>query len=146
VLSTLVTVLLILTASTLSAQTDWSAALAIRPGARVRVVTQSRERVTGHLVAVTSDLLVVDVAGRERRLLPSEVRRLYTIHGVKRSAVKGLLIGGAAGVSMALATAETNRGSWAAMLGAGWAAIGAVIGSVTGLLDRERLVYSSAGP
>jgi hypothetical protein len=146
VLARAVTLLLISTNLTVSAQTDWAAARGIRQGGRVRVITQSGERVTGDVVTVTSDLLVVDVGGSETRLPQSEVRRLYTVHRVKPAAVKGLLIGGAAGVSVALMTAETDRGPWAVMLGAGWGVIGALIGSVAGLQARERLVYAAATP
>jgi hypothetical protein len=59
-----------------------------------------------------------------------------------KKARRGALIGAAGGVIQAYALAEANKGGFALMLAAGWAAIGAVIGATDGARDRERiLVY-----
>jgi hypothetical protein len=59
--------------------------------------------------------------------------------------VWGLAIGVAGGAALGT-LAETNQGTWMAMLSAGWGGIGALIGAINGR-DRSRtLVYESATP
>jgi hypothetical protein len=89
----------------------------------------------GVTVALDADVIAID---------RSQVARLYVRRRTKRTVITGLLAGGAAGVLVGLTTAKTNRGTWALMLGSGWAAIGTLIGAIDAFVDAERLVYSAS--
>jgi hypothetical protein len=135
--------LALLPPTNMAAEGGWTAVLTVPRGGRVVVETASHERVRGELLAATPEGVTLAVDADVIAIDRSQVARLYVRRRMRRTVITGLLAGGAAGVLVGLGTTKTNRGSWALMLGSGWAAIGTLIGAIDGLFDAERLVYSA---
>lgn len=138
---------ILLTPVLVLAQNSWEPVQALRPGQTVWV-NYAKKKVTGSLVAVTPDSLVVRLADqKEVTAARTEITRI-SVPGNKRG--RNALIGAAIGVGAALAPAifwktyknnETGGGEQDA---AAIIAVGAGIGAGLGALNRGReTVYKS---
>ena len=143
--SQMLTIWCLLTAAgTVFAQDEWARVTALEVGVTVQIDTTS-QRLRGTLQSATDAGLYVIASGRPIYTSRSDVRRVVRIgeRQVKRYALRGLVIGAAAGTALGATTAETNKGPWTAFMAAGWAGVGALIGAINGLDREEELVYQS---
>ena len=121
--------------------------------ARVRVTMASREQVTGTVVGLRADTVVLRVSqtGRTRELLRAEVARIERSAGTRRYRLRGAAIGfvAGAGVGGALGYATTKEpppctGSFCfngleqSMNGLAGAAVGALVGTTAGVMIGGR--------
>jgi hypothetical protein len=131
-----------------SAQHDpWEHVRALAVGTRIRVVLDRGLVVTGTLEKVTN--IGVDVrtsAGRTSVTQPTIARVEQLLdRRVRRGAVRGFLIGAAAGAAVGLATVESNRGEWTTALALGWGGVGAALGAAGSAVDsKSTLIYERA--
>ncbi len=95
-----------LAASTLTAQsgTDWNTVKALAPGTQIRMETAPR-KVSGQLLSVSDEAIVVRSGGREDSVRRSEVTRIAVKKPGhrKRNVLIGLGVGAGAGLGIALA-------------------------------------------
>ena len=124
---------------------DWTTVVTLRSGASVRVESSNGMVQQGQFLGADTDHLTMTVAGRPVDIRRAEVRRLYRVseRKVGRFALRGLVIGTAAGATLGAVAAETHKAQWSALLALGWGAIGAVIGAINGLHRDLVLVYEA---
>jgi uncharacterized protein YcfJ len=122
---------------------DWSAVTRLATGTALRVEVLAEPSTMGRLVSVQTDQVTISSRSSQRTFLRPEIRRVALVQRrTGEKAKRGLVIGAIAGGLVGGLTTESNRGSWAAFMAAGWGAIGAVIGASDGFFDREEtLVY-----
>ncbi len=125
---------------------DWTAVVALRSGASVRVESSGGTVQSGQFLRADTGHLTMTVASRSVEIQRAEVRRLYRVseRHVGRFALRGLGTGAAGGATLGAVAAETNKAQWSALMALGWGAVGAAIGAINGL-DRDRvLLYEKA--
>ena len=122
---------------------DWTAVVALRSGASVRVESSAGTVQSGQFLRADSDHLTIAVASRLVDIRRAEVRRLYRIseRHVGRFAMRGLGIGAAGGATLGAFAAETNKAQWSALMALGWGTVGAAIGAINGLHRDRVLLY-----
>ena len=122
---------------------DWSAVARLATGTALRVEASAQPSTTGRLVSVQTNQITISSGSSQRTFLQPEIRRVVLVQRrTGQKAKRGLIIGAVAGGLVGGLTTESNQGSWAAFMAAGWGAIGAVIGASEGFFDREEtLVY-----
>ena len=128
---------------------DWAKVQALMSGTQVRIENQAGSWTQGRVGVVENTQLTLRVKDKWCVIPRSAIAKIERLgnHQVGKKARRGALIGAAGGVLQAYALAETNKGGFALMMAAGWAAIGAVIGAIDGAGDREPiLVYFTAAP
>ena len=125
------------------ASDDWSAVTRLATGTSLRVEVSAEPSTTGRLVSVQANQVTISSGSWQRTFLRPEIRRVVLVQRrTGEKAKRGLVIGAIAGALVGGLTTESNQGSWAAVMAAGWGAIGAVIGASDGFFDREEtLVY-----
>jgi len=125
------------------ASDDWSAVTRLATGTSLRVEVSAEPSTTGRLVSVQGNQVTISSGSWQRTFLRPEIRRVVLVQRrTGEKAKRGLVIGAIAGALVGGLTTESNQGSWAAVMAAGWGAIGAVIGASDGFFDREEtLVY-----
>lgn len=120
---------------------DWRGVEALPEGALLRVDLSDGTTISGRLVAVSLDELVLREDGATRHIPRSAVRRVIRLH--RRTAEKarwGAVMGAA--LSVATSAAGRTRPTFALCIAPAWAAAGAVIGATDGVRDwRQALVY-----
>ena len=126
-------------------QHDWNRVKALTADAIVRIEQVGGRQLEGRLVSATDTEVAILVGVATVVVDRQSIRQVdQVVRPVGKRALLGLLIGGAGGAILGHSTAESNKGAWTALMAAGWAAIGAVIGVVDGLKTRDyRLVYQS---
>jgi hypothetical protein len=124
---------------------EWTAVVALRSGASVRVESSAGKVQSGEFVRADSDHLTMTVASRPVDIRRAEVRRLYRIseRHVGRFAMRGLGIGAAGGATLGAFAAETNKALWSVLMALGWGTVGATIGAVNGLHRDRVLLYEA---
>lgn len=129
------------------AESGWKGVTALDEGARVRVTMRATgEMVSGRLTAVGSEAIAMRRGQTEQVIDRTAIARVAVMeHQPGVRAVRGLVIGGVAGVALGALATETNRLSWAAFFGAAWGALGTTIGAVDGLISRTEMVVYDAG-
>ncbi len=149
--------ILLVAAATLAAQStaDWSAVMALPPGARIRVEAPPR-KLSGRLLSAAADAIVVRSGAREERVARSQISRLDARRNShrKRNVLIGIGIGTGAGLGLGLAARTSCTGfcispvSNGVVVGAGIAA-GALVGGIVGAVlptGGWREVYRSPLP
>lgn len=129
-------------------QHDWDGLKTLSTGARVRVEQLGGRQDEGRLVSVDDTEIAIVVRATTIVLDRQSIRQIHRVgRPVRKRAVLGLLIGGGGGAILGYSAAETNKGLWTALMAAGWAAIGALIGVVDGLRGRDyQLIYLNPSP
>ena len=104
----------------------WASVESVPTGANVRVELAGGSSIVGTLVSADPHGIVVQHGVASRAIGRGEVVRLFAARSrrVADHAVRGFLAGAAVGALQGLLLTESNRGKWAAMLGAGWGALG----------------------
>jgi uncharacterized membrane protein len=105
--------------------------------------------VVGQITYTDAQRVVLSSADTPFDLSQPTIQRISVIGARKvgQHAQRGLLIGAIAGAVLGASTVQTNRLAWTAMLSAGWASLGALIGAIDGLSSRERtVIFESAQP
>ena len=122
---------------------DWSAVTRLATGTALRVEVSAEPSTTGRLVSAQANQVTISAGSSQRTFLRPEIRRVVMVQrSTGRKAKRGFVIGAIAGGLVGGLTTESNQGSWAALMAAGWGAVGAVIGASDGAFDRkETLVY-----
>ena len=128
---------ILLALNALGAQGDpasWAKVEQLRPGQALRVLCSDQRTWTGRLVGSSSDTLILNVGGTERKIARSDVLRA-DVKSRAKSTLIGLGIGAAAGVGIGYAAGsglKSGERSTAAGLGAILIApVGAVIGALS---------------
>jgi hypothetical protein len=128
---------------------EWSAVQALQPGVELAVRMKSGETVKGKLIDVSDAVLSIDHKNRPTDLERSLIQQVHRVEGKSRgkSALKGLVIGGTAGLGGGLIIYLPGRDDivgWIvpalAVIGAG---VGAALGAVFGKGRKQILVYES---
>jgi hypothetical protein len=124
---------------------DWTAVVALRSGASLRVESSAGTVQSGEFSSADSDHLTMTVAGRSVDIRRAQVQRLYRLseRHVGRFALRGLGIGAAGGATLGAVAAETNKAQWSALMALGWGAVGAAIGAINGLARDYVLLYEA---
>jgi hypothetical protein len=117
----------------------------LKPGDGVELIA-SAGRVSGTVETMTADSIVVISEGSRREFLRGDVSRVEKIDRPwRRSAVKGLLIGGGTGAAIAAFSdcraGEISCGGMRVGGAAGSALIGLGIGAVAGARPRATIIY-----
>ena len=104
----------------------WASVESVPTGSNVRVDLVAGSSVVGTLVSADPHGIVIQHGAASRAIGRGEVLRLFAARSrrVADHAVRGFLAGAAVGALQGLLLTESNRGEWAAMLGAGWGAVG----------------------
>jgi uncharacterized protein YcfJ len=131
------------TLGNVSAPDDWSAVTTLAIGSSLRIEVSAEPSTTGRLVSVQTNQVTISSGSSPRIFLRSEIRRIVLVQRrTGQKAKRGLFIGAIAGGIVGGLTTESNQGSWAAFMAAGWGAIGAALGASDAFFDREEtLVY-----
>jgi hypothetical protein len=122
---------------------DWTAVVALRSGASVRVDSFPGIVQSGQFLRADSDHLTMTVASRSVNIHRAEVWRVYRVseRHVGRFALRGLGIGAAGGATLGAVAAETNKAELSALMALGWGTVGAAIGAINGLHGDRVLLY-----
>ena len=122
---------------------DWTAVVALRSDASVRVESSAGKAQSGQFLRADNDHLTMTVATRSVDIQRGEVRRVYQMseRHVGRFTLLGLGIGAAGGATLGAFAAETNKAEWSALMALGWGTVGAAIGAINGLHRDRVLLY-----
>jgi hypothetical protein len=121
----------------------WAPVRALAIGATIDVEYE-RSISAGLFEAADADRLRMLVDGSPVEIPRASIRRIVQrTHARRISALRGLLVGAAAGAVWGAVSTETNRLPWSIMLSAGWGGFGAGIGALAAP-ERQLVIYRSA--
>ena len=128
---------------------DWTKVAALPASQELLVETKSNKRVKGQLVSVSDVSLILEKNGTRTELTRAQIKHVYRLSGKTRgrSALKGMGVGAAIGLSAGLIfylPARDDNEVLAVpaftLIGAG---IGAGVGALAGKGQKRELIYSA---
>ena len=127
-------------------QARWETVLALPVGTLLQVETGSGAVFEGHVQPASGERLFLDTGKTHVEFSQDATRKVVRLGARKtgQHARRGFLIGAGLGAAMGAFGTESNRAAWTAFLAAGWGAIGAATGALSGFRTRDvTLVYQS---
>jgi hypothetical protein len=136
----------VLLGSIAQGQSDWEAVLALAAGTELRIQHRANQSVDGRIETVDETGITILLKNKPAFIPRNSIRSIkQRDHSTAtRNAGIGALVGAAGGLLQGYTLAESNKGTFAIGLAAGWAAIGALIGAIHGASHRQEvLVYEA---
>jgi hypothetical protein len=128
---------------------DWARLLALTPSQELLLETKNDQKIKGTFTSVSNASLMLTHGGTKTEFTRAQIKRVYRLTGKTRgrSALKGLGIGAAIGLSAGLIfylpARDDNEVLAVPALTLMGAGIGAGLGALIGKGQKRELIYSS---